>query len=140
MSSRILSILASGLLLTACGGESVTAPTAQREVLTNPSFMTDINSVLLQRGCASGSCHGSGAGGLTLTENATTNFSRLVGVQAVAEPFQLVEAGDAQNSYLVIKIEGRQTRGSIMPRGGSPLDAIDKANIRNWIDNGAPNN
>ena len=24
--------------------------------------------------------------------------------------------------------------------GGSPLDAIDRANLRNWINNGAPNN
>lgn len=140
MRSRTILVLVSGVLLAACGGESVTEPTVEREILTNPSFVTDINSILLQRGCASGSCHGSGAGGLTLNESATTNFSRLVGVQAVAELFQLVEPGDAQNSYLVIKIEGRQTRGSIMPRGGSPLDAIDKTNIRNWIDNGASNN
>ena len=126
--------------LAACGGDSITEPVAEREILANPSFVTDINPIFQARGCASGACHGSGAGGLTLTSSASVNYGRLVGVQAAGEPFQLVAAGDAENSYLVIKIEGRQTSGTRMPRGGNPLDAVDRGNIRNWIDNGAPNN
>ena len=140
MRSRFVPILTVGVLVAACGEGGVTEPVPQREVLTNPSFANDINSIFQQRGCASGSCHGSGAGTLTLTANAVENYDRLVGVQAAAEPFQLVAAGDAENSYLVIKIEGRQTQGAQMPRGANPLDGIDQANIRNWIDNGAPNN
>ena len=126
--------------LAACGGDGVTEPIVEREILMNPSFVTDINPIFQTRGCASGACHGSGAGGLTLTSSAAENYGRLVGVQAAGEPFQLVAAGDAQNSYLVIKIEGRQTSGTRMPRGGNPLDAVDTGNIRNWIDNGAANN
>ncbi len=126
--------------LAACGGDSITEPVAEREILANPSFVTDINPIFQARGCASGACHGSGAGGLTLKASAAENYGQLVGVQAAGEPFQLVAAGDAENSYLVIKIEGRQTSGTRMPRGGNPLDAVDRGNIRNWIDNGAPNN
>ena len=47
---------------------------------------------------------------------------------------------DAQNSYLVIKIEDRQTVGTRMPQGGNALDSIDVSNIRNWINQGAKNN
>ena len=47
--------------------------------------------------------------------------------------------GNAQDSYLVIKIEGRQGVGSRMPVGGA-LDAVDITNIRNWINEGAKNN
>jgi len=140
MRYRTVSLLAAGLFLAGCGDDGVTDPIPQREVLTNPSFATDINSIFQQRGCSAGSCHGNGAGALTLTASATENYDRLVGVQATAEAFQLVAPGDAQNSYLVIKIEGRQSQGGQMPRGANPLDGIDQANIRNWIDNGAPNN
>ncbi len=43
-------------------------------------------------------------------------------------------------SYLVVKLEARQVAGSAMPQGAAPLDAIDLANIRNWILQGAENN
>ena len=126
--------------LAACGDDGITDPGEQREVLANPSFAADINPIFERRGCSTGSCHGGGAGGLTFTGSASGNHGRLVGVQALGESFLLVAPGDAQNSYLVIKIEGRQTSGTRMPRGGNPLDGIDQANIRNWIDNGAQNN
>ena len=49
------------------------------------------------------------------------------------------QPGDAANSYIVIKLEGRQTVGAKMPLGGS-LDAISLQNIKNWINKGAKNN
>jgi hypothetical protein len=43
------------------------------------------------------------------------------------------------NSYLVIKLEGRQTVGTRMPQAGSlPTNALQ--NIKNWIDKGAKDN
>jgi hypothetical protein len=48
-------------------------------------------------------------------------------------------AGDASNSYLVIKLEGRQTIGVKMPLGSS-LDAVSLQNIKNWINKGANHN
>ena len=42
-------------------------------------------------------------------------------------------AGKAPESYLIIKLEGRQGVGGRMPFGGAPLDAIDMQSIKNWI-------
>jgi len=47
---------------------------------------------------------------------------------------------EERRGYIVIKVEGRQSVGSRMPQVGGPLDAIDLANLRNWIAVGAPNN
>jgi len=138
------------LLLAACGG-STTAPVDDgddagngdgREVLEAPSFATDVNEILQRRGCASSSCHGApnGQDGLRLTSSAAANYAAIVGVDANSEDYLLVDPGNAQDSYIVIRVEGRQTQGSSMPKGAAPLDEIDRANLRNWIDNGAPNN
>jgi len=47
---------------------------------------------------------------------------------------------NATDSYLVIKLEGRQSAGGQMPLGGAPLSAADLASIKNWINAGAQNN
>ena len=47
------------------------------------------------------------------------------------EPFAPV------NSYVLIKLEGRQRVGGEMPPG-LPLDSIDLTNMRNWVRTGAP--
>lgn len=112
-----------------------------REVLSNPSFSADVQDILQRNGCTASGCHGTGAGGLTLGSSAATNYSNLVGVASGGEPtFDLVAPGDAQNSYVVIKVEGRQSVGQRMPIGQPALDDIDIANLRNWINNGAPEN
>lgn len=135
------------LLLTAVAcGESITDPMDDdeeedtREILTNPSFATDINEMIQRRGCAASGCHGGGVGGMTLTATAADNYAAWVNVQAVSEDFLRVEPGNPDDSYVVIKVEGRQTVGLRMPRGGGALDDIDLTNLRNWISNGAPNN
>lgn len=138
------------LFSVGCGGDDPTGPysgdgttgTAAREIKAQPSFSTDINEILQRRGCSAGSCHGASGGqaGLMLTTNAGANYGMLVNVQATSENFLRVEAGNAGNSYMVIKLEGRQSTGGRMPLGGSPLDNIDLTNIKNWINNGAPQN
>jgi len=106
-----------------------------------PSFSAVVNEIFVRRGCAANSCHGRGAGDLTLSTNSATSYAELVDVQATAEPTLIrVLPGDADNSYLVIKLEGRQSSGGRMPIGGAPLGAADLANIKNWINAGAPNN
>ena len=145
---RISAIIAASALFVACGGDSPTDPSAgdggdaatPRTVLAEPSFAANVNEILQRRGCATSGCHGSGAGGLRLTSAASDNYAALVGVAAIAEDFDYVVPNDATNSYLVIKIENRQSVGQRMPLGSSELDSIDQTNIRNWINNGAPNN
>ncbi|UCC26760.1 MAG: hypothetical protein JSU98_06545 [Gemmatimonadales bacterium] len=141
-------VLGTALAFAACGGDSSTNPDTggdgdnsgdNRVVKLDPSFQSDIQEIFDRRGCAASSCHGSAeAAGLRLTSG--NSHAELVGVPATSEAGTRVITGDAQNSYLVIKIEGRQTAGGRMPVGGSPLDTIDVKNIRNWIDQGAKNN
>jgi hypothetical protein len=61
----------------------------------------------------------------------------LVGIQSSQDAgFQRVEAGDPDNSYLIQKLEGTASAGTIMPpSGGLPQAEIDV--IRMWITNGA---
>ena len=76
--------------------------------------------------------------GLDLRSGAS--FASLVSVRATSEPILRVIPGDANGSYLVIKLEGRQSVGDRMPQTGAALDSIDLTNIRNWIAQGALNN
>ncbi len=137
------------LLFAACGGSdgSPTAPGTDddgdtRVIKAEPSFGSDIQEILTRRGCTASNCHGNGSGNLSLGSSASTNHGRLVGVTSPNSGEVYVIANDAENSYLVKKLEGRQGsgNGSRMPLGGSPLDNIDLTNIKNWINTGALNN
>jgi len=129
--------------LAACGGgDGPTAPGGsqnEREVKANPSFSADVVEIFVRRGCTAGNCHGGGQGGLTLTSSAQVSWGNLVNVASPNSGEIRVIPGNAQDSYLVKKLEGRQSVGARMPVGGS-LDATDLANIRAWIDQGALNN
>jgi hypothetical protein len=69
-----------------------------------------------------------------------SSYGSLVDVRATSEPILRVSPGDPDGSYLVIKLEGRQSVGDRMPQTGAALDSIDLTNIRNWIAQGALNN
>jgi len=91
------------------------------------------------RSCTSSSCHGTAQmAGLDLRSG--PSYASLVSVRATSEPILRVIPGDPDGSYLVIKLEGRQSVGDRMPQTGSPLDTVDLTNIRNWISQGALNN
>ncbi len=140
--------------LAACGGsDSPTAPDTgggntgntggdTRTIKVNPEFGADIVEIFTRRGCTSSSCHGGGAGELTLSSNASTTHGNLVGVASPTSGEIRVIANDAANSYLVKKLEGTQGSGNgqRMPQTGSPLDNTDLTNIKNWINTAAPNN
>ncbi len=111
-----------------------------RVILTNPAFTANIQEIFGRRGCTASSCHGAALSG-NMDLRSGSSFASLVNVTAFGDAaFQRVVPNDAQNSYLVMKLEGRQTQGSRMPLDGSALDNIDLTNIRNWINTGAPNN
>ena len=70
-----------------------------------------------------------------------TNHLNLVNVPAESESqFLHVKPLDAVNSYVIIRLENRQTVGLQMPGDGGRLDSIDLTNLKTWINNGAPNN
>jgi hypothetical protein len=145
----IVAVATMGVVLTACGGDGPTDPGGDdnnnnnggdtRVIKDNPSFSQDVYEIFQRRGCTASSCHGSGAGGLTLS-SASGAYTALVGTPSAGTGEVLVIASDAANSYLVKKLEGTAAAGARMPPGGSALDNIDLTNIKNWINQGANNN
>jgi hypothetical protein len=71
--------------------------------------------------------------------SASGAYSNLVNVASPATGEIRVIPGNANDSYLVKKLEGRQSAGDRMPQGGT-IDATDLANVKNWINQGAKNN
>jgi len=87
-------------------------------------------------GCHTGPTSGALPGGMDLTSVAHSAAS-LINVASIENgALKRVLPNDADNSYLIKKLEG--TAGSQMPLGGQPLSAATIAKIRTWITNGAP--
>ena len=83
-------------------------------------------------------CHAGGAAPQGLRLDATNSYTMLVGVSSAEVPsLKRVAPGDANNSYIIHKLEGHQSVGARMPFGGPYLDAQTIGLIRQWIDNGA---
>lgn len=135
------------LLLAACGGsDSPTSPggngnnpggSTASSVKDDPSFAADIVPIFAQHGCASGGCHAPpGEAKLILS---TSPYSALVNVASTQTGELRVIPGNANDSYLVKKLEGRASVGQRMPVGGQ-MGNTDLSNIKNWINKGAKNN
>lgn len=134
----ILVILAM-VILYHCGGDSPTNTEPPPTVKEDPSFASDIQPIF-STNCISSGCHSNSApGGMVLLQG--QSYANLVNVASTQEPGKTrVIPSDATNSYIVIKLEGRQTNGGRMPLGGSALNANSIQNIKNWINKGAKNN
>ena len=81
------------------------------------------------------------AGSLNLEDGQA--WSNLVGIKRPFDPEIRVVAGDADNSFLIDKLEGNNlggTRGDRMPLGSPFLDQNSIDAIRIWIDQGALDN
>ena len=128
--------------VTARAGELIeTVPVVVEQLQAAPSFADEVTPIFISRGCTAANCHGGGAGNLTLTGTSSTSYANLVNVAASAEPTLLrVKPNDAQNSYLIMKLENRQASGARMPIGRPALNTTEIGIIRRWIDLGAPNN
>ena len=124
------------------GGSGGPSGGGSRQVLGDPSLSIVVQGIFDRNGCNVAGCH-SRPPPAKADLDLRTGFSylHLVDVQATTEPQRiLVIPGNAKDSYLILKLEGRQTVGDRMPPGRAPLDSIDMANLRNWIDRGARNN
>ncbi len=67
------------------------------------------------------------------------SFSSLINISSFQEPTILrVAVNNAEDSYLIDKLEGTSTVGSRMPQNGPFLDQPTIDVIRFWIDSGAP--
>jgi len=107
-----------------------------------PSLASIQNNVFTPT-CSVVGCHSGPQGpnlpsGLDLSSS-NASFSSLINSVSVQEPAILrVAVGDADNSYLIQKLEGTAAQGSRMPQGGPFLDQETIDVIRLWIDAGAP--
>lgn len=131
--------LGMSLVLAACGDkEGEDTAGGEGDPVEAMAFSEIENDVFLNS-CAFSSCHGGGAGQLTL--GAGTSYDALVGVEAAGvEGAILVVAGDSGSSYLVDKLNGSAgIDGDLMPPGQA-LDGDVIAGIAAWIDEGAANN
>ena len=146
--SRIFTSLVLASALASCGGDPTpTQPGGDgngaqmtRQIQPYPSFKEDVQEIFVRNGCASSGCHADGQGGFTLSPDDAANYVNIVNVRSESErAFRLVEPFDATNSYMIIRMEGRQAVGPSMP-GGAPVDSVDLTNFKNWINNGAENN
>ena len=146
----IVPTLAVMAFLTACGGTPTDTGnggngggSTGRVILTNPSFVMDIQEIFVRRGCTASNCHGSAmSGGLGLA-SAAASYADLVDVAATAVDgppgLDRVEPNNTAASYLWLKVSGNSA-GARMPQGAAVLDATDLGNIQNWINTGALNN
>ncbi len=107
-----------------------------------PSLASIQNNIFTPT-CSVAGCHSGPPGpnlpaGMDLS-SANASFSSLVNIASFQEPTILrVATGDADNSYLIHKLEGTSAQGSRMPQGGPFLDQATIDVIRLWIDIGAP--
>lgn len=83
-------------------------------------------------------CHAGAGAPLGLRLDAANSFGLVVGVPSTQVPNLLrVDPGDADNSYLLQKLEGTAAVGGRMPLGAPAIPTEDIALIRQWITDGA---
>ena len=141
--SALLLLLAVGV--AACGSDSPTAPTAPTAPTTTPTpgaltaTLSSIQSVVFNDSCIGH--HGDHATDADLDLRDGQSFSNLVNQQSIQVALDLVEPNDAENSYLIHKLDGRAgIVGDRMPPAGPFLSQADIDVIKQWINAGAQNN
>jgi hypothetical protein len=83
-------------------------------------------------------CHSGANAPAGLRLDAANSYLNLVAVPAREQPSLMrVAPGDANNSYLIQKLEGTASVGGRMPAGLPPLPQSDIDVIRQWIGDGA---
>lgn len=145
---------ASCVLLAACAGgcgadAEVCAP-MDLAALDPPTAIVTIDDVtpIFTRSCALGGCHLGlpGAGGLVLGRSSDTWRAALVEIPSLQNPaMRLVEPGDPERSWLVVKIFAAHCEATCDPRlgcggpmpPGEPLSEHERATIIAWIADGA---
>ncbi|MCH7521380.1 MAG: hypothetical protein IIB42_06760 [Candidatus Marinimicrobia bacterium] len=113
--------------------------------VSNVDWATQVHPILQdgvgQAGCAAtGSCHGSGQAGLTITANAATTYDNIVNVVSGCNGLDYIEPDDPSASHLYKKIEGTPACGGRMPANNTSYfinNADQLALIRVWIEEGA---
>ena len=103
--------------------------------------LTQIQQNIFTPNCTFSGCHSGAAPAAGQNLSVGQTFANIVNVPSVEVPaLRRVDAGNADNSYLVQKIEGTAAVGQRMPIGGAPLSTEEIQMIRDWINGGALDN
>lgn len=145
MKKRVHTVIAIGIavVISSCGGYSSPVQPSPNPSPTplQPTF-SSISTQVFEGICVN--CHNAVgaafAGGLRL--DAGQAYNQLVNMASTGKPAAVrVMPGNASDSYLIHKLEGRSDIvGNRMPLGGQVLPQADIDVIRTWIDQGAQNN
>lgn len=118
------------------GGDFVAEFELQRLQATMQSIQDNVFTPLCA-GCHSGPAGPNLPSGQDLS-SADASFANLVSVPSIQDPaIMRVAIDDANNSYLIQKLEGTATVGGRMPAGGPFLNQSTIDIVRRWIDQGA---
>ena len=121
----------------ACGG-SPTSPTPPAPDGLLPR-LSSIQRIVFNPSCIEH--HGDHATEAGLDLTAGNAYANLVNVRSVQVALNRVTPGDAENSYLIHKIDGRAgIVGDRMPTNGPFLTTAQINVIKQWINDGARNN
>jgi len=138
-----LGVLSLSILLGAVGCSSSSSSPSSPSPTPTVTFSTQIQQQIFNPACTA--CHTDDgrtpASNLNLKSG--VSISNLVNVASVGKAGAVrVIAGNPSGSYLIQKLEGAaDIVGLRMPRNGPPyLTTEQVALIRQWIQNGAPNN
>ncbi len=123
--------------LAACKSTASTGPPGV--IIGDPSFSKDIEGIF-SNNCTAATCHGA-AKQAELVLFRGQVYGNIVNISSGEVPTLLrVLPFDAEDSEVILKLEGSQTAGARMPATGTPLNASDIQNIKNWINKGAKDN
>lgn len=134
------------MLYAGCAGKGIDDPTgpapfcgAKRPF--SPT-LTCIQQVVFTPTCAVSGCHLNPGAQQNLDLSAGMAWSNAVGIPSAEMPaLNRVTAGDPDNSYLIMKLEGNPSiLGDRMPEGGPFLSQAEINVIRQWILDGALDN
>lgn len=131
-------LLVAALLWVACGGDDSTVGPdgSDGEGQLTEATLAQVSEVFAVS-CAISGCHSGGepAAGLSLEGDFA---ARIVGVDSGQRPdLKLVDPGNADGSYLLIKVRGDDEIVSQQMPPGAPLSAEQVEIIRAWIASGA---
>ena len=134
--------------LAACSEDSPPAPTTPTPTTPAPTephpdtlmpTLSSIQSLVFTPQCVM--CHGDDVAEAGLNLEDGTSFASLVNVPSTQVALDLVEPNDAENSYLIHKLDGRDgIVGDRMPYDAEFLSEADIEVIKQWINDGAQDN
>jgi polyvinyl alcohol dehydrogenase (cytochrome) len=134
------STLSGGLLAAAIGGKVIDTPTDGPVATYNPTYSAIYDEIFDAQGCGADRCHG----GLGILLNAkATGYSNLIdGVGTMGcVGMRFVVPGQPMESLLYRKLaDAMPPCGARMPLSLAPLKPEELAQVRTWIEMGAPNN